>query len=171
VDAIFIPTLKSPRLTLRAFRADDLAPLLSMSCDPKVTRHLHEGPFPSPVEVWRRMAFALGQWALRGYGMMAVEDEDGFVGRMGVYHPYDALEPQLSYILCRRGWGKGYATEGAALIRDWMFATHRPWRLTSRIAKDNIASARVALKLGAVREDAAELADDVFDIWTYAAPT
>jgi hypothetical protein len=53
------------------------------------------------------MAFALGQWGLRGYGMMAVEDRDGFVGRLGIYHPYDAADPQLSYILCRRGWAKG----------------------------------------------------------------
>jgi RimJ/RimL family protein N-acetyltransferase len=110
-----------------------------MSNDPEVTRHLHEGPAPSAGEVWQRMAFALGQWGLRGYGMMAVEDQDGVVGRMGIYHPFDAPEPQLSYILRRRGWGKGYATEGAGLIRDWIFETHRPRCLTSQIARGNVA--------------------------------
>jgi len=49
---------------------------------------------------------------------MALEDDTGFAGRVGIYHPFDLPEPQLSYILCRRAWGKGYATEAAALIRD-----------------------------------------------------
>jgi RimJ/RimL family protein N-acetyltransferase len=117
------------------------------------------------------MAFALGQWGLRGYGMMAVEDQDGFVGRIGIYHPYDAPEPQLSYILCRRGWGKGHATEGAGLIRDWMFDTHRPRRLTSQIARGNVASARVAVKLGAVQDGTTDRAGTAFEIWTYQVPT
>jgi RimJ/RimL family protein N-acetyltransferase len=103
--------------------------------------------------------------------MMAVEDRDGFVGRLGVYHPYDAAEPQLSYILCRRGWGKGYATEGARLMRDWMFATHRPHRLTSEIARGNAASARVASKLGAVQDGTTDRSGVLFDIWVYSAPT
>ena len=79
-----------------------------------------------PAVVWQRMALALGQWALRGYGMMAVDDNDGFVGRLGVHHPYDTPYPQIGYIFCKRGWGKGYATEGVGLILDWMFTTHRP---------------------------------------------
>jgi RimJ/RimL family protein N-acetyltransferase len=158
-------------LTLRAFCAADLGPLLAMSNDAEVTRHLHEGPVPSASEVWQRMAFALGQWGLRGYGMMAVEDSDSFVGRLGVYHPYDDSAAQLSYILCRRGWGKGYATEGVRLMRDWMFATHRPQRLTSQIARDNVASAHVASKLGAVQDGATHRAGIVFDIWVYSAPT
>jgi len=168
---INIPTLRSPRLTLRAFRAADIEPLLAMSSDPQVTRHLHEGPAPSAGEVWQRMAFALGQWGLRGYGMMAVEDREGFVGRLGVYHPYDARDPQLSYIFCRRGWGKGYATEGVTMMRDWMIAAHRPRRLTSEIAHENAASARVASKLGAVQDGTLDRAGVLFDVWAYPAAT
>jgi [ribosomal protein S5]-alanine N-acetyltransferase len=170
MNGIFIPTLRSARLTLRAFCADDHKHLLAMANDVEVVRHLYEGLSPSPGEVWQRMALALGQWCLRGYGMMAIEDRDGFVGRLGIYHPYDALEPQLSYILCQRGWGKGYATEGAGLIRDWMFATHRPRRLTSEIACENVASARVAVKLGAVQNGTTNRGGAAFDIWVYSAP-
>jgi RimJ/RimL family protein N-acetyltransferase len=121
-----IPILKSSRLTLRAIRADDHSHLVAMSQDAEIIRHLHEGPAPSAAVVWQRMAMALGQWALRGYGMMAVDDNDGFVGRLCVHDPYDAPDPQIGYILCKRGWGKGYATEGVGLILDWMFTTHRP---------------------------------------------
>ena len=168
--AIYVPTLKSPRLMLRALRPDDHMHLLAMAQDPEVTRHLNEGPPPSAGEVWRRMALALGQWALRGYGMFGIEDRDGFVGRLGVYHPYDEPDPQLSYILCRRSWGKGYATEGAALVRDWMLATHRPIRLVSHIAPANTASAHVASKLGAVRDGTTVQAEAVLDVWVYPVP-
>ncbi len=169
-DLIFeIPILKSSRLTLRAIRADDYGHLMAMSQDPEIVRHLHEGPAPSSAVVWQRMCIALGQWALRGYGMMAVDDSDGFVGRLGVHHPYDAPDPQIGYMFCRRGWGRGYATEGVGLILDWMFRTHRPRRLISEIARENIASARVASKLGATLEKTIQRDKVTFDIWAYPA--
>jgi ribosomal-protein-alanine N-acetyltransferase len=115
------------------------------------------------------MSMALGQWALRGYGMMVVEDSGGFVGRIGIHHPYDAPAPQIGYILCKRCWGKGYATEGVGLILNWMRRTHQTRRLVSEIARENIASARVASKLGAVLE-ATILREVTFDIWVYPAP-
>ena len=102
--------------------------------------------------------------------MMAVDDCDGFVGRLGVYHPYDTPVPQLSYILCRRAWGRGYATEGISLMRDWMFATHRPLRLVSHIAPANVASARVAAKLGAIRSGTVDQQGVTLDVWTFPAP-
>jgi RimJ/RimL family protein N-acetyltransferase len=165
-----IPTLKSSRLTLRAIRADDLGHLVAMSQDSEITKYLHEGPAPPESVVWQRMSMALGQWALRGYGMMVVDDRDGFVGRLGVHHPYDAPEPQIGYIFCKRGWGQGYATEGVGLIVDWMFRTHHPQRLISEIARENTASARVASKLGAALETTIKRDNILFDIWTYPKP-
>ena len=165
-----IPILKSPRLILRAIRADDHSHLVAMSQDSEIVRHLHEGPTPSAAVVWQRMCMALGQWALRGYGMMAVDDSDGFVGRLGVHHPYDATDPQIGYIFCQRGWGRGYATEGVGLILDWMFRTHGPQRLISEIARENVASARVASKLGATLEKTIQRDEVIFDIWAYSAP-
>ena len=167
MDGISIPTLKSSRLVLRALHAGDHPHLLALANDPEVTRHLHEDPPPSAAEVWQRMAAALGQWGLRGYGMMAIDDAEGFVGRIGFYHPYDLAEPRLVYVLCRRTWGNGYATEAVTLIRDWMFAHHRPPRILSRIAPDNIASARVASRLGAVKIGTEEQAGVTVDLWAY----
>jgi RimJ/RimL family protein N-acetyltransferase len=46
-----------------------------------------------------------------------------------------------------------------------MFRMHRPERLDSEIARDNVASARVASKLGA-RPERTILRDEV-DIWAY----
>jgi hypothetical protein len=40
-----------------------------------------------PAKSGQRMLIALGQWSLRGYGMMAIEDAQGFIGqKQFLYH-------------------------------------------------------------------------------------
>jgi RimJ/RimL family protein N-acetyltransferase len=48
-----------------------------------------------------------------------------------------------------------------------MFANHKPRRLVSHIAPDNFASARVASKLGALRNGTVVQDDAVLDLWFY----
>lgn len=162
-----IPVLRTARLTLRAIRAEDHADLLALAHDPEAMRYMHEGPPPMAADVWNRMAGALGQWALRGYGMMVVEDREGFVGRLGFFHPYGLPDPLLVYVIACSAWGKGYATEGVREALDWMMMTHRPRRIGSNIDPDNTASARVARKLGAVAEGTTDWAGATLDVWAY----
>ena len=162
-----VPILRSPRPMSRALCAADHAALLAMAHDAEVTRYLHEGPAPSADDVRDRVARAAGRWDLRGYGMMAVEDADGFVGRPGVYHPADAADPLRVYALCRRGWGKGYATEGVGLFRGWMHATHKTRHPMAHIDPRNSAPARVAAKLGAGRDGTAIRGGTTLDVWVF----
>lgn len=165
-----VPVLRSARLTLRAMRAEDHADLLALAQDPEAMRFMHEGPPPSPAEVWNRMAGALGQWALRGYGMMVAEDGEGFAGRLGFFHPYGGAHPLLVYALARRCWGRGYATEGVGCALGWLAQTHGSCRVTGHIDPANLASAQVARKLGALRDGTAEWAGVTLDRWVFRAP-
>lgn len=162
-----VPVLQTARLTLRAIRAEDHGNLLALARDPDVMRYMHEGPPPTAADVWNRMAGALGQWALRGYGMMIVEDREGFVGRLGFFHPYDEADPLLVYAIASRGWGKGYATEGVQAALQWIMANRRPRRIGSNIDPGNAASMRVAQKLGAVPEGTTEWAGSTLNVWAY----
>jgi RimJ/RimL family protein N-acetyltransferase len=83
MDPIAIPTLRTPRLTLRAFRPDDLARHAGMLGDPAVVRFLGTGTPRNGAESWEVMARAIGQWALRGYGLFALEHEGRFAGHAG----------------------------------------------------------------------------------------
>ena len=49
------------------------------------------------------------------------KDDGVFVGRagFGIYPPTG--EPEIGYAMLRENWGKGYATEAAAGLRDWIF--------------------------------------------------
>jgi len=152
---------------LRPLCVADHASLLAMANDVDVTRYLHEGPPPSAEEMLNRVTRAIGQWERRGYGMMAVEDVSGFVGRMGVFQLADDTEPLLVYVLCRSGWGKGYATEAVPLILEWMRTMHGTEQLLAHIDPRNTASTRVAAKLGGFRRGTVDRAGTMLDLWVF----
>ncbi|AOO82904.1 GNAT family N-acetyltransferase [Bosea vaviloviae] len=162
-----IPLLQTARLTLRAIRPEDHPQLMALAHDPDVAEFMHEGPPPSESDVWNRMANALGQWALRGYGMMALEDRDGFVGRVGFFHPYGIREPLFVYAIAKRGWGKGYATESARAALNWLFEMRQLQRVTAYIDPQNVSSTRVAQKLGAMPNGTTSWAGAIVDVWTF----
>jgi RimJ/RimL family protein N-acetyltransferase len=164
-----VPSVETGRLRLRAFRASDLDAYAAMQTNPDVMRHLVTGRTSSPAEVWRTMATNLGQWALRGYGMWAVEKIDGgtFVGSVGIFQPLDWPEPELAYSLDQPFWGQGFATEAAGAARDWIFCHSPLLRIASFIRPDNQASKRVAYRLGAINECIVELRSSTYEHWVH----
>jgi RimJ/RimL family protein N-acetyltransferase len=58
-------------------------------------------------------------------------------------------QPELGWALIRAHWGRGYATEAAAAIREWAHESRSIDRLVSLISPDNVRSQRVAERLGA----------------------
>jgi RimJ/RimL family protein N-acetyltransferase len=160
------PTLTTDRLVLRAFLSSDWDDYAAMMADMEVQRFLAGRAF-SREESWTSMATFLGSWELRGYGMFAVEHAGRFIGRVGIYHPPDWPEPELGWSLAAPAWGQGFATEAATAVRDWMFTTLRWTRLVSFIAKENIGSQRVAVKLGAARDQPITLRGHTVEQWVH----
>ncbi len=146
-----IPSLLTPRLTLRALRAEDLDAFAAMQANPEVMKTLGTGVTRSRAETWDGMARMLGQWALRGYGMFAVtENATGrFIGRAGILHPYEWEGPELAYGFDQPFWGRGYATEAAVILHRWAFLQKNLPTLVSYVLPGNERSRRVLEKLGA----------------------
>jgi RimJ/RimL family protein N-acetyltransferase len=163
-----IPTLHTARLLLRAFRAADIDAWAAMEADPEVRRYRGNDP-RSRAQAWVVMETSIGQWALRGYGVFAVERvADGcFVGIAGILHPADWPEPELSYSLAQAAWGNGFASEAAAAARDWAFHHHGFARLASFILPENTRSVRVAQKLGATRDGSVKLRGFEAEWWVH----
>jgi RimJ/RimL family protein N-acetyltransferase len=166
-----VPVLRTDRLVLRAFRAGDLAAWAAMEADPEVRRYRGNN-LRTRDEAWGAMETSLGQWALRGYGLLALEHAaDGqFVGFAGVLHPADWPEAELAYSLARPYWGQGLAIEAARAARDWAFAQHGFSRLASFILSENIRSISVAARLGAVSEGMVELRGFRAEWWVHRSP-
>ena len=66
------PHLETARLTLRPFRATDVAAQAAMMGDGEVMRHLGGQPI-AREDAWRKLLNGAGLWSLFGYGYWAVE--------------------------------------------------------------------------------------------------
>ena len=147
-----IPVLVTERLRLRGFRASDFDDYAAMYRDREVLRYLLGGgsePWDRGRS-WRHMAFLLGHWQLKGYGVWAVEHREtgAFVGAIGFADPEGWPGCELAWTLARRWWGHGYATEGARAALDYGFTELGKERIVSLIHPENRASIRVAERIG-----------------------
>lgn len=144
------PTLTTERLVLRPFAEADVEPLHALMQDPDVMRYVGDRRVPTRPETWRAVAGWIGHWSLRGHGLWAVEEAASgeVVGRAGLINPIDWPGPEVGYLLGRRWWGRGYATEAARAAMDWGFTTIGFDRLLSLIDPANAPSIAVAERLG-----------------------
>lgn len=151
-------TLETERLLLRWFREDDFDAVCRISGNPEVM-HFIGGKVLTPHECWRQMAAYIGHWYFRGCGVWAVEEKSSreVVGRIGFMNPIGWPGFELGWTLARESWGKGYATEGARRALQYAFTEMGRDHVISCIAPANVASARVAERLGERVEGKTEL--------------
>ena len=140
--------LETERLLLRQFRESDLDAYHAFCSDEEVMRFL--GPTLNRADAWRSMATVLGHWKLRGYGMWAVAEKSSgaLVGRIGPWKPEGWPELEIGWTLARQFWGHGYATEAAKASRDYAFRELGATHVISLIDRRNVASIRVAERIG-----------------------
>lgn len=157
---INVPVLETGRLRLRAFGEQDTDPLYELMQDPDVVRYIGDRRVPTRQEVWRAIAGYIGHWALRGYGLWAVDDRETgeLVGRIGLINPAEWPGPEVAYTIGKRWWGRGLATEGARAAMDWAFRNLDFDELISLIDPANVASIGVAARLG-------ETLKGDYDLW------
>ncbi|MFL6194280.1 MAG: GNAT family N-acetyltransferase [Thermoanaerobaculia bacterium] len=149
------PILETERLRLRPLRPDDLDDYAALYADPETLRYLASGEQPwDRGRSWRHLAFALGHWQVAGSGTWAVERREGgeFAGVVGFWEPEGWPGFELAWILARRWWGLGYATEGARAALECAFFRWRRDQIISLISPENQRSIRVAERLGQVRQ-------------------
>jgi RimJ/RimL family protein N-acetyltransferase len=119
-----------------------------MCADPEVMLYLGNGRPISRDEAWRQIAVFIGHWALRGYGLWAVEADGSFIGRVGLWQPEGWPGLEVGWALARPYWGHGYATEAASAATKFAWTRLGASELISLIQPDNHASRRVAERLG-----------------------
>lgn len=151
MNELAIPTLESPRLQLRPMRADDVDALLEIFTDPKVMASFGGDLFtPAQMEGWLNRN--LEHQAQFGYGLFSVirKADDQLIGDCGLEQMTLDGEPaaELGYDFRSDVWGQGYATEAACAVRDYAVGVLHLPRLISLIRVGNLASRRVAERVG-----------------------
>ena len=120
------PVLRTGRVLLRPWRAEDLEPFAALNADPRVMEH-----YPAPLtraesdELVRR---TIPLFATRGFSLWAVEVPRvaPFIGYVGLIEPsFQArFTPcvEIGWRLAFPYWGYGYATESARAALSFGFA-------------------------------------------------
>jgi RimJ/RimL family protein N-acetyltransferase len=153
-------TLETPRLVLRRWREEDVAPMAAVNADPEVMRWIRDGGVRDEqqtragIKGWER------EWETQGFGLFAVElrstgELAGFTGlSVPVYLPEVLPAVEIGWRLGRSHWGQGLATEAAAAAVRFAFEERGLERIVSIAQVGNDASERIMVKLGmrAVRE-------------------
>ena len=81
---------------------------------------------------------------------ITVKPHDTPVG--GVASSVEGHRAELGFLLSRHHWGKGYATEAARVVFEWLVSLQTVQRIQATCDVDNMASVRVLEKLGMLRE-------------------
>ncbi|MCB1362776.1 MAG: GNAT family N-acetyltransferase [Rhodobacteraceae bacterium] len=165
-----IPTLTTPRVTLRAPKLADFDALAAFYAGPR-SRHVG-GPL-TREQAWRALAGEIGHWSLRGYGRWAVEERasGGFAGMVGLWFPEGWPEPEIGWTLIDGFEGRGLATQAALAAREHAYGVLGWSTAISLIASANSASQAVARRMGA-RPDG-RFTHERFgemDIWRHPSP-
>lgn len=157
-----LPELETERLVLRQPVADDADALAPMYADPEVMRYVGDGIALTREETDRSVRRMIEAWEADGFGLFTTvrKADEVVIGRVGliVWNPKtwrvtraDASGPtelEVGYTLGRDFWGRGYATEAAAAVRDFALNGLGAKRLIALIIHGNEASENVARKLG-----------------------
>lgn len=141
--------METERLRLRAFRGDDFEDYARFMGDAETMRFIFGEPLDRE-KAWRSLAGVLGHWQLRGFGLWALEEKGtgALVGRAGLIQPEGWPGLEAGWLIDRRRWGEGFATEAARKALDFAFESLRAEHIISLIHPKNKASIRVAEKIG-----------------------
>ena len=146
------------RVTIRAWRKSDSAPLVERINDPLVAAFLDQVPHPYTHEdarLWVELAETRRREGTLAAFAIEVDGLEGPVGGVGVnfFDGLDAGGGEIGYWVAREARGQGVATAAARLAAAWAFESHPELvRLQLRADTRNEASQRVAERAGFTRE-------------------
>jgi ferredoxin--NADP+ reductase len=160
--------LETEHLVLRIFVQDDWRALHEYYSDVESTRFTFHRTL-SEGGTWRAMASMVGHWQLRGYGPYALVEKStqAVVGTVGLWYPPEWPEPEIKWALMRRCWGKGYAREAVRAIQKMAQECIPDLSLISFIDRENAASIKLALAVGAHFERELEFAGGLWQIYRH----
>ncbi|MFD8734280.1 GNAT family N-acetyltransferase [Streptomyces sp. NPDC059618] len=146
--------IRTPRLLLRRWYDDDLAPMAEINADPEVMRWVDDGSVldldatAEEIERWEE------DWDEEGFGIFAVEllGSGELAGFTGLFVPEFLPEVlpavAIGWRFGSQFWGQGYASEAAHATLEFALQDRGLDRVVSVDRPGNSASLNVVQKLG-----------------------
>jgi RimJ/RimL family protein N-acetyltransferase len=141
--------INTKRLMLREITQEDFQGVHEYASDPETVKYMPFGPNTEEETrefIRRNMKQQEDPRTEYGFGII-LKEEDRFIGACGI-HGVTEIQASIGYILNRRFWGKGYATEAAKGLVNFIFSELGVHRVYATCDPDNHASIRVLEKVG-----------------------
>ena len=154
------PTLRTQRLVLRRWRAEDLTPFAELNADPDVMAHMQKTMSREESDAF--VARIEEEFDDCGFGLWAVEapNHSPFIGFVGLHRvPFDApFTPavEVGWRLAREHWGYGFVTEAARSAVRYGLEEVGLDEIVSFTNPDNVRSWKVMERLGMIRDPASD---------------
>ncbi|WP_342626579.1 GNAT family protein [Actinosynnema mirum] len=141
--------LRTERLVLRRFSAEDAGALSAYRSDPEVARYQSWEP-PVPLSRALLLADEMGEAdpGAPGWFQYAVVLDGELVGDIGVHLHEDLRNADIGYTFARAHQGKGYATEAVARVLEDLFTVRGVEEVGAECDSRNVASAKLVARLG-----------------------
>lgn len=153
------PTLKTQRLELRPFSANDAERVAELANDEELSRNLRSFDFPYGIDDANQwLGELVSEWEQGKSVVFAicVFDDDSaaseLVGSIGIVLDPQSNRGELGYWIGRSYWGQGIATEACQSMLDFAFSQLGLNKVVAECLDKNPASARVIEKIGMVQE-------------------
>lgn len=142
--------IETEHLVMREYTLQDFDVLYEIMSDPETMKH-----YPKPFDEERTRNWI--EWNIQnykeyGFGLWAVvlKENDEFIGDCGVtmQNIDGELLPEIGYHIHKKYWRRGFGSEAARAVRDWVFKNTSYDRLYSYMKYTNAASYSTALSIG-----------------------
>ena len=152
-------TITTARLTLRRFRAQDVAAFNLILSDPQAMRYWSTPPHREVAETEAWIAKTIAAVAAGEADDFIVEHQDRVIGKAGIWSANE-----LGMIFAPSCWGRGFASEAVGAILARAFAQGRP-AITADVDPRNDKSLRLLTRLGFKESGRAERTLKVGEQW------
>jgi RimJ/RimL family protein N-acetyltransferase len=171
---------ETSRLRFRELKPDDVDPLLAIFSDPVAMEFYPSTKSIGETRHWIERCIVNYEKFGHCFWAVLLRDTEEFIGQCGILYQNlrNRPENEIGYLLQRRFWGQGYATEAAMACRHWAFTHFQYDYVVSYIDPRNVRSAAVAKRIGmnleqslAAHDNAWQKRLDVYSVFNPNSPT
>jgi len=123
----------------------------NLQSDPEVIKYLGDGRTRSKLEIEKNLSKTIKHYHQYNFSFFDIYENNIFIGLAGLFHlEFDEKNKdiEIGYVLHKKFWGKGYATELTKKIIHYGLYQLRLECLVACCHSDNTASSKVMLKCG-----------------------
>lgn len=143
--------LETERLILRTWAINDAQKLFEICGDADVMKYLGTGkPYETIEQADEFLRWAENYQTENGFCRWAVllKENQEIIGSCGFARPHGTEEIELGYLLAKKFWGKGLATEAASACLHYGFERLRFNEVIAITDLENVTSQKVLEKIG-----------------------